>query len=94
MLKYTRKFDTSRTFFIDDDSFTLEELLVDFESRLCDLEKSRPVREAKSPTTLFVRKLLAGGLSNVQIIVVLDALNSTCRHCFDGDNDCQCENDE
>jgi len=42
---------------------------------------------------LFITKLRAGGLTNEQIERVIDALDCTCAHCFDGDADCQCWND-
>lgn len=42
----------------------------------------------------FVKKLRDGGLDDQQIIVVIEALDNTCRRCFDGDGGCQCWNDE
>ena len=43
---------------------------------------------------LFVKKLRSGGLKDEQIVIVIDALDKTCHHCFDGDMGCQCWNDE
>lgn len=43
---------------------------------------------------LFVRKLVDGGLTYKQILVVLNAVDTTCLSCFDGDENCQCWNDE
>lgn len=42
----------------------------------------------------FVEKLRKGGLKDEHIIVVIDALDNTCYHCFDGEHNCQCGNDE
>ncbi len=42
----------------------------------------------------FVKKLRKGGLRDEHIIVVIDALDDTCKHCFDGESGCQCLNDE
>jgi hypothetical protein len=43
---------------------------------------------------LFVRKLRAGGLSDEQIVVVIEAMGSTCNGCWDDERGCQCRNDE
>jgi len=46
--------------------------------------------------TLFVRKLrgISIALTDEQIMFVLMAIDETCTHCWDGDSNCQCWNDE
>jgi hypothetical protein len=44
--------------------------------------------------SVFVTKLVKGGLTYSQILVVLNAVDTTCLHCFDGDKHCNCRNDE
>ena len=43
---------------------------------------------------LFVRKLRSGGLSDEQIAIVIKAIESTCRKCWDGESGCKCWKDE
>ncbi len=43
---------------------------------------------------LFVKKLRAGGLNDDQIIIVIETLNNTCRHCFNSDLRCYCSRDD
>lgn len=43
---------------------------------------------------LFVEKLRAAGLNNVQIAAVIKALETTCQECWDNENGCHCWNDE
>ncbi len=59
-------------------------------------EKVKEFCQRKSFTdeNLFVRKLRLGGLYDEQIVVVIDALDSTCKECFDSERGCQCWNDE
>ena len=47
-----------------------------------------------SDENLFVRKLYAGGLSDEQIVIVIEAMESTCNECWDSGRGCQCWNDE
>lgn len=47
-----------------------------------------------SDNCLFVRKLKQGGLNYDQILIVVDAVNTTCKHCWDDDERCQCWKDE
>lgn len=42
---------------------------------------------------LFITRLRSKGLNDKQIEGVIDALDSTCKECFDGDSKCQCWND-
>ena len=43
---------------------------------------------------LFVEKLRLAGLTNCEITTVIDAMETTCHHCWDSDKSCQCENDD
>ena len=47
-----------------------------------------------SHENLFVSKLRAGGLSDEQIAVVIEAMETTCNDCWDSESGCQCWNDE
>ena len=50
--------------------------------------------ESHTDENLFVRKLRAGGLSDEQIVVVIEAMESTCNECWNSRRGCQCWNDE
>ena len=43
---------------------------------------------------LFVHKLRINGLSDEQIAIVLDAIQSTCNVCWNSGTNCRCWNDE
>lgn len=43
---------------------------------------------------LFIQKLRIGGLSDSMIVSVINALETTCHHCWDSEKGCQCWNDE
>lgn len=45
-------------------------------------------------TCLFVERLAKKGLRIRDIYVVLETIDETCIECWDGNNDCQCWNDE
>lgn len=44
--------------------------------------------------TLFDKKLEKEGFSEMQIEQIKNVIESTCMHCLDADNNCQCWNDE
>jgi len=44
--------------------------------------------------TLLVKRLREKGFEGKQLVSILDIIIITCPHCWDGDEDCQCENDE
>ena len=43
---------------------------------------------------LFVKILRDGGLDNEQIAIVINAVDSTCRECWNQESGCQCNNDD
>lgn len=43
---------------------------------------------------LFVERLRGIGLADDQLALVLDAVETTCHHCWDADTSCPCWNDE
>ncbi len=49
---------------------------------------------AQRDEALLVAKLRYKGLTDKHIAIVLDAIDHTCNHCWDGLNRCQCWNDE
>lgn len=44
--------------------------------------------------SVFTIKLEKAGLNPAQICAVLDAVDTTCRYCWDSDYPCYCMNDE
>ena len=44
--------------------------------------------------SVFVDRLVIGGLTDEQIVMVLQVLESVCHECWDDDLGCQCWNDE
>ena len=44
--------------------------------------------------SLFTMKLVKAGLTYRQISSVLDAVDTTCNHCWDAEYGCQCWNDD
>lgn len=51
-------------------------------------------REGTITNNLFFKKLREGGLSDDQMLVVVNALVSTCNSCWMKEPRCQCDNDE
>ena len=45
-------------------------------------------------SSLFTDKLYDAGFDEAEILMILDIVDDTCLHCFDGDSYCQCWNDE
>lgn len=43
---------------------------------------------------LFISQLRNKGLTDDQIVLVLDVVDEICTHCWDGWSNCQCTNDE
>jgi hypothetical protein len=44
--------------------------------------------------SLFVNMLKEHGFTNKQVIIVLNAIDSVCHHCWDNNPKCQCWNDD
>lgn len=43
---------------------------------------------------LLVKKLQYVGFRELEIVAILGILYDTCKHCWDGEDSCQCWNDE
>ena len=65
------------------------------EKRLSDFDANKWPDEFGGPV-LFVRKLRSSDppMTDNQIAVVLEALETTCHSCWNADTGCQCWNDE
>ena len=50
--------------------------------------------DIKSRDTLLIQKFKKDGFNEIEIAKIVNAIESTCKHCYDGESGCQCWNDE